>query len=138
MREIAIYLAMALVATVCLALSIVTIRYRVTTRSVVITWLGLPLRWIRLTNIQGITFHRVFWAEKWFNTFSPGNRYLVIHKNFGIVFKSLVITPRNHMVFRADIDRARARLMAPVNVVSATSLAQPPTVPAHPAQTSVG
>ena len=99
-------------AVVVLMLSLVTIRYRITRRFLKITWLGLPVRLMRLTNIAHIGFTPVFWAEKWPNTFKPGNRRLVIQKRSGL-FKHLVITPRNHFVFKAEMDKAMKELQVP-------------------------
>jgi hypothetical protein len=106
MRELAITFLFVLAGLVLLALSVNTVNYRITARSLVITWLGLPVRWVRLSNIKQITSQRVFWAEKWVNSFSPGNRYLLIQKRSGLI-KNLVITPKNHFVFKADLERAR-------------------------------
>ena len=63
--------------------------------------------------------HRRFANIAWGNTFSPTNRYLLIRKYSGL-FKNLVITPRNHMVFKADLERARHRLLSP-SVPAATT-----------------
>ena len=98
MREIAIYSALGFLALVLLILSVVTIRYRITDRWLVIFWLGIPVRWLRLKNIKQITVQRRFWVERWFNSITPANRYLLIEKNFGLVFRHLAITPKNHVV----------------------------------------
>ncbi len=112
MRDLAIILAFVFLGTGLLVLSCTTIRYHVTARCLRITWLGLPVRWVRLLNIKHIGTQRLFWAEKWCNTLSPGNRYLVIHKKSGLL-KNLVITPKNHFVFKAELDRARVLLVPP-------------------------
>ncbi len=112
MREIAINVAIGFGILILLVLSKGTIRYRVTSRFLRISWLGLPVRWVRLKNIRQILTQRVFWAEPWSNSFKHSNRYLLIRKHSGL-FKSLVITPKNHMVFRADLERARSQLAPP-------------------------
>jgi len=112
MREIAIYAAIGMGILVLLILSVVTVRYRITQRFMVILWLGMPVRWVRLSNIKQITVQRLIWTERWFNSLTPGNRYLLIEKNFGLLFRHLSITPKNHMVFKADLERARSQLMA--------------------------
>ena len=112
MREIAIYLAIGLWILVLLIVSVVTIRYRITDRWLVISWLGIPVRWLRLKNIKQITVQRRFWVERWANSITPANRYLLIEKNSGLVFRHLAITPRNHLVFKAELEAARNRLLA--------------------------
>ncbi len=112
MREIAIHVAIGFGVLILLILSKATIRYRVTRRFLRISWLGLPVRWVRLKNIRQILTQRVSWAERWVNSFKPSNRYLLIRKHSGL-FKNLVITPKNHMVFKADLERARSQLASP-------------------------
>ena len=112
MREIAIYSAIGLWVAVLLFVSVVTIRYRITARHLVISWLGLPVRWLRLKKIKQITVQRRFWVERWFNSLTPANRYLLLEKNFGLVFRHLAITPRNHLIFKAELEAARQRLLA--------------------------
>ena len=111
MREVAVYLAIGFGVIGLLTLSLLTVRYRVNGRFLRISWLGVPIRWVRLTNIRQIGTHRVFWAERWFNTFSPSKRYLVLRKRSGLL-KHLIITPRNQFVFKAELERARDRLPA--------------------------
>src|SRR5512135_1236557 len=120
MREIAIHAAVGSVFLMLLILSKTTIRYHVTARCLRISWLGLPVRWVRLKNIRQILSQRVFWAERWANTLSRTNRYLLIRKYSG-VFKNLVITPRNHMVFKAELERRRSQLLSPPAPAGASS-----------------
>lgn len=127
MRGIAIYSAIGLWVLVLLFLSVVTVRYRITDHWLVIFWLGMPVRWLRLKNIKQITVQRRFWVERWFNSLRPGNRYLLIEKNFGLIFRHLAITPRNHLIFKAELAAARDRLLA-----SRTK----PAVPASPGMPS--
>jgi len=122
MRELAINLAIGFLGLILLVLSKATIRYCITPRFLRIHWLGIPVRWVRLKNIRQVATQRVFWSERWSNIFSPTNRYLLIRKYSGL-FKNLVITPKNHMVFKADLGRARDRLLSPSPSAG---------VPAHP------
>jgi len=112
MRDLAIQLAIGFGCVVLLALSKVTILYRISPRRLVIRWLGIPVRWVRLTNIVHIGLQRTFWAERWINSFSPGNRHLLIRRRSGLC-RNLVISPKNHFVFKAELERARSRLLAP-------------------------
>jgi hypothetical protein len=64
---------------------------------------------MRLKNIAHVGFNYVPWAELWVSTLRVGNRRLVIHKRFGLLFKHVIITPRNHFVFKAEMDRALKR-----------------------------
>ena len=104
-----VFIALALVGVfliVATALwSITTIRYHIKPCHLQISWLGLPLRRIRLDTIVSITHRSVFWAERWYNTLSAGNRMLVINRRRGL-FRNLIITPRNQLVFKAELDRA--------------------------------
>jgi len=137
MREIAIYSAIGVGIVVLLALSIVTVRYHITARFLVITWLGIPIRWLRLKNISQVTVHRVFWAEKWFNSLNPRNRYLLIHKKFGILFRHLAITPRNHLIFKADLERARQRAVATIAQRPDNALSENCARQTHPSERPV-
>ena len=111
MREVAIYTAIGLWVLAFLALSLVTIRYRITPRLLVITWLGVPVRWVRLQNIRRIKIHPVVWAERWYNRLTPGSRFLLIERYSGVFCRHLAITPKNHLVFKADLERARERVL---------------------------
>ncbi len=120
MREIAIYVAIGFGILILLILSKATIRYRVTPHYLRISWLGLPVRWVRLKNIRQVLTQRVPWAERWSNSFKPSNRYLLIRKHSGL-FRNLVITPKNHMVFKADLERARGQIASPAMPTRGTS-----------------
>ncbi|MBN2506284.1 MAG: hypothetical protein JXQ71_06285 [Verrucomicrobia bacterium] len=126
MREIAIYSAIGLWGVVLLCLSVVTIRYRITARWLVISWMGLPVRWLRLTNIGQITVQRRFWVERWHNSLSPGNRYLLLEKKFGLLCRHLAITPRNHLIFKAELEAARQHRL---NAIAAASRDAPTEMP---------
>ena len=106
MRESAVFSTIGLWGFVALIFSVVTIRYRITARYLVISWLGLPVRWVRLQNIKSIGVQRIAWAEHWANSLRPANRYLLIEKKSALLLRHVVITPRNHMVFKAELERA--------------------------------
>jgi hypothetical protein len=110
MKEAAFGLAIFFGVLILLTLSIYTIRYRVMRQFLMITWLGLPVRLLRLRNIAHVGFNYVPWAEMWVNTLRVGNRRLVIHKRFGLLFRHVVITPRHHFVFKGELDRVLKQL----------------------------
>jgi len=105
-----VFIALALVGvflTVALVLwSVTTIRYQIKPPYLQISCLGVPVRRIRLESINSITHRPVFWAERWYNTLSASSRMLVIGRQRGL-FRTLIITPKNHLVFKAELDRAR-------------------------------
>ena len=100
------WIAGGLVASVALVLSAKTIRYRVGSKYLIISWLWIPVRWIRLSNIAHVTPERFVLAERWFNTFRVRHRVLTIHRKRGLV-RRLCISPANRFVFRAELNRAR-------------------------------
>jgi len=103
----------ALLVLVLLVSSILTIRYRITPRYLKIVWLWfIPVRVVRLSNIKYVSPKQIFWAEKWYNTFNVGNRWMVITKRRGLI-KELAISPRNPFVFKAELDRACERVNRP-------------------------
>ena len=85
--------------------SATTIRYRVTERHLRISWLGLPLRWVRLENIKHVGNRPVFWAERWPSVLFDSRRMLVIRRRRGL-FRNLVITPQYPFEFKAALERA--------------------------------
>jgi len=85
--------------------SAATIRYRVTERHLRISWLGLPLRWVRLENIKHVGNRPVFWAERWPSALFDSHRMLVIRRRRGL-FRNLVITPKYPFEFKALLERA--------------------------------
>ena len=121
--------------------SLTRINYRITARDLRVTWCGIPIRRIRLEDIRLVSTKRVVWAEKWFNTFSPVSRWLVIHRNSGL-FKHFVITPPNRFVFRENLYRARydylvkAGLLVP-GVNQAPDQVGMADEPSPPAQTEI-
>lgn len=90
---------------VALLLIIPSIRYRVTSRWLLISILGLPVRWVSLRNIRYITDHAKEFAESWPNTFSPHTRLLYIRKRRGFI-RTLKITPQKRFVFKAELEKA--------------------------------
>jgi|GEM_PF-2766175 hypothetical protein len=123
---IGVPLAMALPA-----LAILGIRYRITERHLVISWLGIPVRWVRLDRIRSVGTTPVWWAERWPNALRWRGRYLVVRKQ-GWLFKHMIITPRNPFVFRAELLRARDAFL---NSATAAQPASPEPAPAQPTPT---
>jgi|ERR1051326_5714120 hypothetical protein len=87
------------------------LRYVLTKRHLKVTLFGLCLRRIRLADIAGVSKRQSKWAEKWYNTLKPSHRRLVVRRRNGWP-KEFVITPKNRYVFKADLERALARLAA--------------------------
>jgi len=85
--------------------SAATIRYRVTERHLRISWLGLPLRWVRLENIKHVGNRPVLWAERWPSALFDSHRMLVIRRRRGL-FRNLVIKPQYPFEFKAALERA--------------------------------
>src|ERR1051325_11629641 len=90
------------------------IRYRVTVTHLQVTWLGMPLRWLRLRDIKHIGSRPVFWAERWPNTLFDGRRMLVIHRRRGL-FKHFIITPQYPFEFKATLEKARNAALESAN-----------------------
>jgi len=82
-----------------------TIRYRLTKSRLVISLLGVPVRWVSLKNIRYITDFTKDFAEPWPNTHNSLGRQLYIRKRHGL-FHTLLITPQKRFVFKAEIERA--------------------------------
>jgi len=117
MVELAVILASALVLVVLLMWSATSINYHVTPTHLKITWLGLPVRRIRLDDIKFISTRPSRWAEKWYNTLVPGNRLLAIHRRTGL-WKTLLITPEKAFVFRYELQRAQKEMTAELPAVA--------------------
>ncbi len=107
--EVLAWSGVALVAFALLVASVKSIRYRITRRFLVITWLGLPVRCFRLKNIAHVTPEIFFWAERWYNSFKVRHRALTIHRRTGL-FRRVCISPKNRFIFRAELNRARENL----------------------------
>ena len=91
------------------------IRYRLTTRNLVITFLGIPVRWVSLKNIRYISDYVKEVSEPWPNTFNSNGRQLFILKQRGL-FRCLMITPPKRFVFKAEIERAIRKLNPEANL----------------------
>ena len=96
------------------ALIILGFSYRVTERHLVVQWLRIPVRRVRLEKIRSVGTTPVWWAERWPCALNWRGRYLVVRKN-GWIFNNMVITPKNPFVFRAELYRARDALLPPAD-----------------------
>lgn len=114
MVELAVICAGSIVLMVLLIWSGKTINYSVTPTHLRITWLGIPVRRIRLGDIRHISTKSVFWAEKWYNTLAPGSRLLAIHRRGGLFFKVVIITPERAFVFKNELECAQKDLVTAV------------------------
>jgi hypothetical protein len=94
------------------ALIILGFSYRITERHLVVRWLGMPVRRVRLETIRSIGTTPVWWAERWPCALKWQGRYLVVRKR-GWLFNNMVITPKNPFVFRAEVYRARDTMLQP-------------------------
>jgi uncharacterized protein (UPF0248 family) len=87
------------------------VRYAITDNHLKVTLFGLRLRRIRLSDIERVSKRQSGPAEKWHNTLKPSHRILVIRRRRGLL-KEFIITPRNRYTFKAELERAVARLSA--------------------------
>jgi hypothetical protein len=113
-----------------LLLSASALTYHVTATHLKVTWLGVPVRRLRLEDIKRVGPRPVVWAERWPNCFDRG-RMLVIRRHTGL-FRNFVITPKFPFEFRNSIELARKALMdEPATTASAgeASLRPPPGPP---------
>lgn len=90
-------------------LIIPTIKYRVTKNNLVISALGVPVRWVSLKNIRYLTDHSTNISEPWPNCYTTLGRTLFIRKRRGI-FRTLMISPKKRFVFKAEVERAICEL----------------------------
>jgi hypothetical protein len=97
------------------------IRYHITATHLRITWLGIPVRWLRLDEIKYVSSKGSLWAERWYNTFSVRRHLLVVHRRKGL-HKTVMITPKNPFVFKTELYQARKIAMPPLS--KSTSLSQ--------------
>jgi len=96
-----------------LILSALTFRYRVTATHLLVTWLAIPIRRIRLEDIKRVGTRPIVWAERWPNSWDRG-RVLVIRRHTGW-FRNFVITPAFPFEFLNTLEKARkVRLGLPV------------------------
>jgi hypothetical protein len=125
-----VQIAVALIALILAYLVIIPlIRYRITSRWLLITLFGVPLRWVSLKNIRFITDHCKEAAEHWPNTHNPTTRTLVIRKRRGL-FRNLVITPQKRFVFKAELEKA-IRVLDPKASFEDTQFFSRPAEPAQ-------
>jgi len=99
------------IAAIILALLLIvpTIRYRVTKKNLVITALGIPVRWVSLTNIRYLTDHSKTVSEPWPNCYTTLGRALYVRKRRGL-FRTLMISLDKRFVFKAEIEKAISEL----------------------------
>jgi hypothetical protein len=81
------------------------LRYRITDKHLKVLLFGLPLRRVRLTNIEHVGKRRTGWGEHWWNTWRPFRRKLVIRRRRGL-FKDFIITPPFRYEFKTELERA--------------------------------
>ena len=98
-----------LLLLLALRLLMAGLAYRVTELHFEITLFGVCVRRVPLTDIRYLSKHRSGLAEYWWNTAWPAKRILVIRRRRGWL-KNLVITPENRYAFKAEVERAMARL----------------------------
>lgn len=110
--KLAIWLGAWLGTVALLVLIFLSINYRQTETHLVITLLGIPVRRIRIREIRHMGTDPKFWAERWYNTFSPLNRRLVIRRKSGLFARTLIITPRNPYQMMHDLEKAKEKLKA--------------------------
>jgi len=125
LTQVLLVILIVLVSACLLLWSAAGIRYHVTDRHLKVTWLGLPVRWLRLTDIRHISNRPVFWAERWPNTLFDSRRMLVIHRRRSL-FKHFVITPKYPYEFKASLERARHAPVASPNGSEVSAEAPPP------------
>jgi len=92
--------------------SVRAISYDLTRRHLRIKFLGIPFRWILLTDITAISRQPVWYSEKWHNVWRIGNRRLMIQKRRGLS-RIISISPESPFVFKAQIINARNLLLPP-------------------------
>lgn len=91
--------------------SVTSIRYQITPRYLRVTWLGVPVRWIRLADIKHIGNKPVAWAERWPNVLFDSRRTLVLRRRRGL-FRSFLITPKYPFEFKMTLEQARNTVLA--------------------------
>jgi uncharacterized protein (UPF0248 family) len=108
--KIATFVALGCVLVCGLAAALLLrVRYAVTSTHLRVTLFGLCLRRIRLSDIERISKRQSGLAEKWYNSLHPAHRILVIRRRRGLL-KEFIITPKNRYTFKAELERAMARL----------------------------
>lgn len=93
------------------------IQYRIGSKHLKISCLGLTLRRIDLTDIKRISKRKPSGglAEYWYSTTRPKHRTLAIQRRTGLR-KTVMITPRNRYIFSSDLQNAIRRVSPQANV----------------------
>ncbi len=99
-----------LFAIVLLLAAVFSVNYRLNETHLMITVLGIPVRRIRIRDIRHMGTEPKIWAERWYNTLLPSSRRLVIRRKRGLVFRTLIITPKNPYIIMHDLEKAKERL----------------------------
>jgi len=104
--EFAVILGFAVAAGVFLVALLANINYRITPFHLEISMMGMAVRRIPHHDIKSVSVRRIWFAERWCNTLSLGNRRLVIERRSGW-FRNVVISPPYRFVFRSALAEAR-------------------------------
>src|ERR1051325_2697618 len=96
------------------------IQYRIGSKHLKISCLGLTMRRIDLADIKRISKRKPSGlAEYWYSTLHPKHRLLAVQRHSGLR-KYVVISPRNRYVFMSDLQNAVKRVKPETNVESLT------------------
>jgi hypothetical protein len=118
-----------LVAALLFTWLVTRIRYRIGSRHVKVLLFGVCIRRIALTSVESISKRcGPGWAERWWSTWRPKHRLLVLRRNRGLC-RNFVLTPKNRYVFRADLERAMQRVGASLSASSDAALGESPPSP---------
>jgi hypothetical protein len=126
--EILLMVAGVMAAAGLLVWSAASIRYHITSTHLKISWLGLPVRRLRLDDIKRIGARPVVWAERWPNCWDRG-RMLILRRHTGL-FRNFVITPRFPYEFRNSLEQARKAF--PGSPVESSDTTSPGKASAYP------
>src|SRR4051812_46294049 len=86
------------------------IHYRIGSKHLKVLLFGLCVRRIKLDEIRDLSKRDPGrFAERWYNTFHPSHRLLVVKRTKGLR-KNFVITPSHRYVFMADLQTAIDRV----------------------------
>ena len=109
--EVAVFAATGLMFFIFFVVWLQTkIQYRIGSKHLKISVLGLTLRRVDLADIKHISKRNpAGLAEYWYSTTRPKHRTLAIQRHTGLR-KTLVITPRNRYVFMTDLQNAIKRV----------------------------
>jgi|SRR5688572_11642792 hypothetical protein len=109
--EVAVFAATGLMFFIFFVVWLQTkIQYRIGSKHLKISCLGLTLRRIDLTDIKRISKRNPGGiAEYWYSTTRPKHRTLAIQRHTGLR-KTVMLTPRNRYVFMNDLQNAIKRV----------------------------